>query len=235
MSIYVKKNNSFEQAEQISRECPHCGAHAQLVPIATPSYEALMHARPRHAAVGFRCAACNEPRFVRVAVRSFGPEEVVLSSNLVEVERSKERFQFGYLPKRVERLFREALDCYTADLFYAFAVMCRRAMQAALADSQDPKPYIHLYDLFRDVTAIAELDPKAVETLEQVLFSTDVAEPEIGPEEAAALIEVIKDMLYQRYVRTAKLKAAMKMRRYFAGETTQKITPIALNRHAESA
>lgn len=233
MSIYVKKNNRFEQAEPVSRECPHCGAHAQLVPIATPSYAALMQARPRHVAVGFRCAACNEPRFARVAVRSFGPDEVVLSSNLVEIERSKERFHFGYLPPKVERLFREALDCYTADLFYGFAILCRRAMQTALADSQEPKPYIHLYDLFRDVAAIAELDSATSETLDKILFSTDVAEPEIGPEEAAALIEIIKDIFYQRYVRTAKLKAALKVRRYFAGETTQKITPITVKRGGE--
>jgi hypothetical protein len=56
------------------------------------------------------------------------------------------------------------------------------------------------------------------------------AEPELAPaaEEAAALIEIIKDVLYQRYVRDAKLKAAVRMRRYFAGEITQKITPIGV-------
>jgi hypothetical protein len=59
-----------------------------------------------------------------------------------------------------------------------------------------------------------------------VLFAEDPAPPAIDADEAAVLIEVIKDLLYQSYVRTAKLQAAMKMRRYFAGEAAQKVTPI---------
>jgi hypothetical protein len=43
------------------------------------------------------------------------------------------------------------------------------------------------------------------------------------------LIEMIKDMVYQRYVRTAKLRAAMRMRRHFAEEHGGKIT--SLDRH----
>lgn len=235
MSIYVKNNNDFEQAEQVTRECPHCGANAALVPISTPTYAALMQARPRHAGLCFRCAACNEPRFARVAVRSFGPDQVVLSSNLVEIERPKERFRFGYLPAEVERLFREALDCYTADLYIAFAVMCRRAVQVAHADTP-ASGRAQLRDLFKDAVGLGEIDAQTSATLETVLFSADGPEPEIGPDEAAALIEIVKDIFYQRYVRTAKLKAAVRMRRFFAGEVTQKVTPIGVNkRHIESA
>ena len=60
--------------------------------------------------------------------------------------------------------------------------------------------------------------------------------PEIQAEEAAVLVEAIKDMVYQCYVRTAKLRAAMKMRRYFAAEQAEKITSIDRHtRRAESA
>ena len=227
MSLYVKNNNSFEQAETVARECPHCGASAQLIPVSTPSYEALMQSRPRHAGICFRCAACNEPRFVRVAVRSFGPDRIELSSNIVDIERPRERFQFGYLPANVERLVREALDCYTADLFMAFAVMCRRTLQAARADVNANERQ-QVYDLFKDAVAVGEVDAQTGAVLETLLFGAD--EPELAPaaEEAAALVEIIKDVLYQRYVRNAKLKAAVRMRRYFAGETTQKITPIGV-------
>ena len=236
MSIYVKNNNSFEQSETVTRECPHCGVSAQLVPLATPSYEALMQSRPRHAGICFRCAACNEPRFARVAVRSFGAEAVVLSSNVVEIERPRERFQFGYLPAPIERMFREALDCYTANLFTAFAIMCRRAVEIAAADAQD-RERRPLYDLFMDAATLAEIDGQTRATLEAVLFApAGRPEPAVSPEEAAALIEILKDAFYQRYVRTAKLKAAVRMRRYFAGEITQKITPIGLGkRQIESA
>jgi hypothetical protein len=225
VSLYVKNDSSFEQAETVARECPHCGASAQLIPTSTPSYAALMQSRPRHAGICFRCAACNEPRFTRVAVRSFGPDRIELSSNIVDIERPKERFQFGYLPANVERLLREALDCYTADLFMAFAVMCRRTIQAVRADIH---ARLDVHDLFTDAVALSEVDAQTGAVLENLLFGT--AEPELAPaaEEAAALIEIIKDVLYQRYVRDAKLKAAVRMRRYFAGETTQKITPIGV-------
>ena len=101
MSNYVNKDNGFEQAETITKECPHCGTHAQLVPVATPSFEALNTDRPRHVGIGFRCAACSEPRFGRVAVRSFSPDRIELSSNIVEVERTPERFKYHYLPEAV--------------------------------------------------------------------------------------------------------------------------------------
>ncbi|HEY7673399.1 MAG TPA: hypothetical protein VIC71_14390 [Gammaproteobacteria bacterium] len=158
-------------------------------------------------------------------MRSFGPDRIELSSNIVDIERPKERFQFGYLPANVERLFREALDCYTADLFMAFAVMCRRTVQAARADIH---VRMQVQDLFNEAVALSEVDAQTGAVLETLLFGA--AEPELAPaaEEAAALIEIIKDVLYQRYVRDAKLKAAVRMRRYFAGETTQKITPIGV-------
>jgi hypothetical protein len=37
---------------------------------------------------------------------------------------------------------------------------------------------------------------------------------------------VVKELLYMSYVRTAKLQAAMRMRRYFASEAAHKVTPI---------
>ena len=41
---------------------------------------------------------------------------------------------YGRLPPAVERLFREALQCYNADCYNAFASMCRRTVQTATAD-----------------------------------------------------------------------------------------------------
>ena len=225
LSIYVNKNNGFEQAETITRECPHCGAHAQLVPVATPSFEALIAARPRHVGIAYRCAACNEPRFVRAAVRAFDPERVELSTNLVEIERPRERFQYGYLPEPIERALRETLDCYTAGLHNAFASMARRTVRAALNDLDANAP-TRWREITTEVLQIGEVDAATAGVLEAVLFGAGDEPPELDPEAAAVLIEVVKDLLYQGYVRTAKLKAAMRMRRFFAGETGSKVTSI---------
>lgn len=224
MAIYVKNNNDFETTEPIVRECPHCGALAPLVPIATPGFAELSAARPHQAGVAFRCAACNEPRFARTAIRSFDEDRIVLSANLVEVERSKEHFQYNYLPERIQRLLREAFGCYTADLFLAFAILCRHTIRLAVALGNSKME--NIFDsLFRESIALGEIDDSTAATLHAVLFGEE-AEPAIDADQAAILIEIVKDMFQQRYIRTAKLKRAIQMRRFFASGTPDKVTPI---------
>lgn len=233
MAIYVKRDNTFEQAEPLARECPHCGAHAQLIPIATPSFEAIRSAGPRQVGIAFRCAACSEPRFGRAAVRSIDTVSVELSSNIIEVERAQQRFPYSYLPPAVERIFREALQCYHADCHNAFASMCRRTVQTAVADLGS-NARLEWFELYKDVVNIGKVDEATAQMLETVLFGTDGSIPEIGADHAAVLVETIKDMTYQCYVRTAKLRAAMRIRRYFAEEASGKITSLERHR-AESA
>lgn len=233
MAIYVKKDNTFEQAEPVSRECPHCGAHAQLIPTATPSFEAIRSAGPRQVGIAFRCAACNEPRFGRASVRSIDTASVELSSNIIEVEKAQQRFPYSYLPPAVERFFREALQCYNADCHNAFASMCRRTVQTAIADLGS-NARLEWFELYKDVVNIGDVDEATAQVLESVLFGADGPVPEIGADHAAVLVEMIKDMAYQCYVRTAKLRAAMRMRRYFAEEASGKITSLERHR-AETA
>ena len=169
MANYVNKDNNFEQANPTSRECPHCGAHAPLLPVATPPFEVVRATKPRHVGLVFRCAACNEPRFVRAAVRSIGEERIELSATLTEIERVRERFQYGYLPERVARLFRETLDCYTTDCFNAFASMCRRTVHASW-DHIGRHARLRWHELFQDVVEIGDIDGATTRKLETILF-----------------------------------------------------------------
>ena len=234
MSIYVNRNNDFEQHEVTTRECPHCGALAQLLPLSTPSFTALMQARPEHVGIVFRCAACNEPRFVRAAVRAFEPERVELSAHLVEIEKPREKFQFSYLGRDVEKLLREAFDCYAANCHTAFGLMARLAVDAALKDS-DAATRRRWQESLRDVLQIAEVESETGRALEAALFGDPSVLPTIGPDAAAVLIEAVKDLFYQSYVRTAKLRAAMKMRRYFVDEGLRNVTPIDRARRDSTA
>jgi hypothetical protein len=217
VTIYVNKNKGFQEAKPLTRECPHCGAHSQLIPVAAPSYEALAQTHPKHAGLLFRCAACNEPRFLRAVVRAIEVERVELAPNLVEVERVRERFQFGYLPDTIEQLLRETLDCYSLGVLNAFATMCRRATHTALR-TLDPGAKNRWHDALIEVLRVCDVDAVTAHTVETVLFADDSDPPEVTADEAAVLVEVIKDLFYQSYVRTAKLRAAMRMRRFFAGE-----------------
>lgn len=224
MPIYVKYNNDFEQSEPTLRECPHCGVHAPMVPVATPNYAELNAARPQHTGIAFRCAACNEPRFARAAIRSFDREQIVLSANLVEVERPKEHFQYNYLREQPARLLREAFGCYTAGLPLAFAVLCRQTVQQAEPGESTADP--SLETLFSDACRLAGVDHETRATLHAALFA-DEPPTGIDADQAAILIEIVKDMLQQRFVRTAKLRRAIEMRLHFASEADANVTPIA--------
>jgi hypothetical protein len=185
----------------------------------------LAQTRPRHAGLLFRCAACNEPRFLRAAVRTISPERIELAPNLVEVERARERFQYGYLPDTIEQLLRETLDCYSLGAHNAFATMCRRTTSAALR-ALGGTAKTRWQDTLLEMLRVCEIDAVTTSTVDAVLFADDGEPPEITPNEAAVLVEALKDMFYQSYVRNAKLRAAMKMRRLFADESLDKVTPI---------
>lgn len=225
MPIYVNKNKGFTQSEPLARECPHCGAHAQLLPVAAPSFDVLAQSRPKHAGIVFRCAACNEPRFLRAAVRAIGVDTIELAPNLVEVERTRERFQYAHLPDGIEQLLRETLDCYSLGAHQAFATMCRRTTRTAVR-TLDAAAQGRWQDSAIDVLRACEVDAVTTHTVETVLFGDEPEPPTITPDEAAVLVELLKDLFYQSYVRTAKLRAAMRMRRFFASESAGNVTPI---------
>jgi hypothetical protein len=173
----------------------------------------------------FRCAACNEPRFVRAAVRTIGAERIELAPNLVEVERARERFQYAYLPDTVEQLLRETLDCYSLGAHNAFATMCRRTTRTALR-VMDATAKRRWQDTLHEVLRVCDVEAVTANTVDAVLFAEEGDPPTITPDEAAVLVEVLKDLFYQSFVRTAKLRAAMRMRRFFAGESLGKVTSI---------
>lgn len=227
MAIYVNKNNGFEQTEPTTRVCPHCGTHSQLLPVANPPFELLAQTRPKHAGLLFRCAACNEPRFLRAALRVVGDERIELAPNLAEVERVRERFQYGYLPDPIEQLLRETLDCYSLGAHQAFATMCRRTTRTALRTlGQAAKE--RWQDTLQEALRVCDVDTPTMNTVTAVLFGDDEDPPAVTHDEAAVLVEALKDLFYQSYVRSAKLRAAMRMRRFFAGESASngKVTPI---------
>ena len=63
-------------------------------------------------------------------------------------------------------------------------------------------------DTLLDVLRVCEVDAVTASTVDAVLFADDGEPPTITPDEAAVLVEALKDLFYQSYVRTAKLRAA---------------------------
>jgi hypothetical protein len=231
MSVYVDANSRLhhDQERSLALNCPHCQVYSHITAVSVPQYSELVSARPSHVGVVYRCDSCNAPIFLRFAVKMYAANRVELANNFVELERAREKFNFTYLPEDCEKIFREALACYSSGHFNAFASMCRRTTQSVVHDLGE-NGRMRIFNQLAEAREMAEIDAETFGIVKKILFGTDADAwptfPEIGAYEAGVLLELVKDLLYQAYVRKGKLQQAMMVRRFFAEETLDKITPI---------
>ena len=218
MAITIERQRGLirDSDEQFGLECPYCGVYAHMTPESVPEFDRIAVARPKHVGLVYQCDACRAPVFLRFAVKEYRDDEIELYRNFIELERPKERFQFSYLPKQTEILFREALSCYSNNNFNAFASMCRRAAASAFGTLGD-NGKLRAFDEVMDAQEIAGIDDANFEPIKRVIFdSGDVNDlPILNHAQAGILLEVLKDMFYQCFVRRGKLTRAIKVRRFF--------------------
>ena|ERR1700683_4975690 len=226
MSVYIDAGSRIvhDQEQSLALVCPHCLLTAHITPAAVPTFEDLQAHKPKHVGLVYRCDACLAPIFLRFTARLYGESRIELAPQFTEVERPRETFAFTHLPEEVELFFREALVCYSSGAFNAFASMCRRSAQAVFADLGETGK-LRLYGELNDVRALAELDAETFIVIKHVLFGSDSdprpSAPLLDSNAAAVLLEIMKDLLYEAYVRKGKLQQAMTVRRFFVDEKTQ--------------
>ena len=226
MSTYIDAGGRLhhDQETNLALTCPHCQVLAHISPIAVPAFDELVTHRPKQVGVVYRCDACHAPIFLRFPVTQYGHHRVELASQFTEVERSAERFNYTYLPEDIDGLFREALGCYSNSNFNAFASMCRRTLQAAFVDLGGSGK-LRLFDQLNEARSLAELDTATFADIKRVIFGSDSdphpSFPPLDGQQASVLLEVVKDLLYQIYVRKGRLQRAMLMRRFFADESAR--------------
>lgn len=218
MAIILERHGGVKRdaEEQFGLECPYCGVYAHMSPQSLPDVDALYASRPKHVGLVYQCDACRAPIFLRFAVKGFGEDGIELYRNFVELERPKERFPFSYLPKHTETMFREALSCYSHNNFNAFASMCRRAARSAF-DELGEGGKLKAFDEVMAAQEIADIDDESFEPIKAILFDPgeDDGLPLLKRAQAGVLLEVLKDMFYQCFVRRGKLSRAIKVRRFF--------------------
>ena len=203
----------------IALTCPHCQTLTHLTPDAVPSFEDLNRRKPKHIGMVFRCDACAEPVFLKFLVKAYTAVRVELASTYTEIERARENFPLTYLPEDAEGLFKEALQCYAAGCFNAFAAMSRRTAQSLFRELGE-RGKLELFDTLQEIRTLAELDDDTFSAVRAVLFGSDSDpwphQPQISAERAGVLLEVMRDLLYQTFVRKARLMQAMTFRRFVA-------------------
>lgn len=127
----------------------------------------------------------------------------------------EEPFGFEYLPQPVAGAFRDTLGCFHHSLWVAFPAMCRLTAEAVFEDLGD-QARLKLYDELDEIRELAELDDSMFILVRGVLFDRDTAmPPPLDRVQATVLLEALKDLLYQAYVRGGKLRRALSMKRLF--------------------
>ena len=218
-----------DQEKNLVVTCPHCQVVAHITAAAVPRFEDLQLYKPKQVGVVYLCDNCHMPIFLRFTARTYGANRIDLSAQFIEVERAKEKFTFTYLPEEVEVLFKEGLTCFSAGAFNAFASMCRRTAQAVFAEMGEAGK-MRLFDELNKVRDMAGIAPEAFAKIKNILFGAETDPrpnpPPLDGYEAGVVLEVIKDLLYEAYVRKGKLQQAMMVRRFFLDETATNLSTL---------
>jgi len=94
--------------------------------------------------------------------------------------------------------------------------MSRRTAQSLFHELGE-RGKLELFDTLQEIRSLAELDDDTFTDLRSVLFGTDTDPwpnfPRLDAERAGILLEVMRDLLYQTFVRKARLLQAMRLRR----------------------
>jgi hypothetical protein len=223
--MYITPQDELHVEYQgIALTCPHCQTLTHLTTVAVPKFEDLSRRKPKHIGIVFRCDACAEPVFLKFAAKAYTALRVELAANYAEVEHARENFPLTYLPEEAEDLFKEALNCYSAGCFKAFGAMSRRTAQSLFRELGE-RGKLELFDTLQQIRALAELDDETFATLRAVLFGSDSDpwphHPDMNAETAGVLLEVMRDLLYQTFVRKARLLQAMTFRKFVAPHTAE--------------
>ncbi len=219
MTMRLRNDNNPQDIfdHHYSLNCPHCGAYSNITAISIPRYEFLVRFKPKKVGIVYRCDSCNQPIFLEFDINNYhlSGNEIIFSENYKEIERPTETFDFLYLDEKVADDFREALTCYTNLCLNAFAAMCRRTVQSVCSDlGADGKDRV--LNQLKDLKEMAEIDDETFTVFKQIIIDGhDGAHPHLpslNKDRASILLELIKDVLYQLYVRKGKLQKAMQLR-----------------------
>jgi hypothetical protein len=213
----ITGDNSFQHLvdHPVNLRCPHCSTLTALIPIAIPRYELLHRFKITDTGVVYRCSSCNGPVFLKHKVLKL-QNPVTLSDQFEQITSSLEPFEMQYLAGPVLEDFREALTCYANSCWNAFASMCRRCIQS-ISESMGAAGTTKVQNQLQELRHMGVTDDETFEQLHAIMLTGhDGAHPHLpalSPARAEVLLQLMKDVLYQLYVRPAKIREASELRK----------------------
>lgn len=198
--------------------CPHCGVKSSAVPISVPKYALILRFKLKEIGIVARCSSCDRAVFMlhRVAqIRSPNHAHIV-DDGFDLVNRAVEPFEVQYLTGAVLEDFNEALVCYANSCWNAFAAMCRRCIQS-VCESFGADGTTKVQAQLRDLSDMGVADEDTFAQLHHIMLTGhDGAHPHLpalSPARATVLLQLMKDVLYQLYVRPSKIREAGELRK----------------------
>lgn len=199
--------------------CPHCGHSTSLTLVSPPDYRTLARYKPSKVGMGYQCSSCFEPVFLKFNIENYDLSSfhrIRMNNKGIEIEKPTIDFDFEFIPESVLSDFKEALECYSITAYNAFAAMTRRTIQSS-ADMIGSKGKSKVQNQIKELKDMAEIDDDTFEVLKQIIIDGhDGAHPHLpnlSPERAEVLLELLKDVMYQLFVRKGKLKRASDLRK----------------------
>lgn len=220
LSIYITEGYGALEFEKspIRTTCPTCGVNTSPTVMSYPDYQQILKYKPLFAGIVYTCTACRHPIFIRQDLNySSGGSYIRLFGESRHIEKPEIPFDYTFVPKTVGADFKEALKCYQIGALNAFGSMCRRTIQsmAMLSGGTDSNK---VQNQIKDMKSMSDdIDDETFEILQQIILDGhDGAHPhlpELSPDRAEILLELMKDVMYQLYVRKGKMNQAAALRK----------------------
>lgn len=199
--------------------CPHCNRATGITMISPPYYPSLARFKLQKVGIVYKCDACNEPIFLKFRIVNYsdlGNHRIHIDEKFETIENPQESFDFEYLPDAVQKDFKETLQCYSIKAYSAFAAMCRRTIQS-VAIEFGSKGKDKVKEQIKEMKELVDIDDETYDILKQVIIDGhDGAHPHLpilSPERASTLLELMKDVMYQLFVRKGKVNKSAELRK----------------------
>lgn len=214
MQIFANDDTTHLVDHPVNLRCPLCSTQTALIPIAIPRYHLVNRFKLKETGLVYRCSSCNGAVFLRYRVRNLGTP-IVLEDEYEQISTALEPFEMQYLAGAVLEDFREALVCYSNSCWNAFASMCRRCIQS-LSETLGATGTTKVQSQLEELRSMGVTDEDTFKQLHAIMLSGhDGAHPHLpalSPARAAVLLQLMKDVLYQLFVRPAKIREAGELR-----------------------
>jgi hypothetical protein len=230
VGVYIESSESLNQDQErgLALHCPHCQVLAHIFPVSVPDFNVLQQHKPSQVGLVYRCAACNAPVFLRFTVKLYGGSRIELR-RISSSSSTRGRSSTSPICRRTRRPCSRRPSPASPPPATTPSPRCAGGSRSAPFADLGADGKLELYDELANVRRLAEIDEATFEVVKKVLFDPDEPArgnlPVIDAFQAGVLLEVLKDLLYQAYVRRGRLQQAMMVRRYFAEDGTN-VTPL---------